>query len=722
MVDMDTFRPHVTGLPATIPGSPSQTISGGRGFERLLTGTWALRLLLPGLVAAVGLLILWIGDTALRRGLDRLAQARFDDQVAVLDTHLELSLARAQARMQALETFLNATAGGLGNQELAHHLYLSMEQNPAIAWLSVATTDGRFRGLGRDQDGFYFVDSRPGSETRTRVLSSGILGETLVRPTSYDPRTRPHYLAAKEASTAVWTEPYTFFEDNLTGITCATPWRDAHGGLIGVLSLDFDTHSLGRVLRQLPTITGSRTYVVSRDGAVLGATGAITDSKQVLRIFDLADPYLTSVIQELFSTGSLPPRKVDQVRIAARPITVSQGLTWQMITYADDSEILAAIGSLRGRAALVALAAIIMASVIGWLVADVLGRVRRERSEARAAAKQALAAAQELGAYRLVKQLGSGGMGEVWKAEHRQLARPAAIKLMRAASDQDVTVLRERFTREAKVIAGLHSRHTVGLYDYGIANDGALFYVMELLDGFDLDQLVASYGPVPPARAVAILRQACLSLAEAHDQGLVHRDIKPANNYLCRLADEVDVVKVLDFGLVLASKGTPLADATRLSMPGTVFGTPTCMAPEQARGLDIDRRADLYALGCVMWWLLTGEMPFQAPDAMSLLLAHVNEPLPDLAARRPDLPAALVALVHELLAKDPAARPADARVIIARLRLLGPLGGEPWDEEIAHVWWLRNRPLAAVSGSGSVATQPNQPAPSPAPTLQLSEL
>ena len=719
---MDKFQPHVTGLPSSLPGSPSQTISGGRGFERLLTGTWSLRLLLPGLVAAVGLLILWIGDAALRRGMDRLAQARFDDQVAVLDTHLELSLARAQARMQALETFLNASPTGPTNAELAHHLYLSMEQNPAIAWLSVATPDGHFRGLGRDQDGFSFVESRPGNETRTRILPGGVSGETRNKTTSYDPRTRPFYLAAKDATAAVWTEPYTFFDDNLTGITCATPWRDVRGGLNGVLSLDFDTHSLGQVLRQMPTITGSRTYVVSRDGAVLGATGAVTDSKQVLRIFDLNDPYLTNVVQELFSSGRLPPKKVDQVRIAARPIAVSQDLTWQLVTYADESEILAAVGSLRGRAALVALAAIILASVIGWLVAGALVRVRRERSEAREAAKQALAAANELGAYRLVKQLGVGGMGEVWKAEHRQLARPAAIKLMRAASEQDVAVLRERFTREAKVIAGLHSRHTVGLYDYGIANDGALYYVMELLDGFDLDQLVTAHGPVPPARAVAILRQACLSLAEAHDQGLVHRDIKPANIYLCRLADEVDVVKVLDFGLVLAGKGTSLSDATRLSMPGTVFGTPTCMAPEQARGLDIDRRADLYALGGVMWWLLTGDMPFQAPDAMGLLLAHVNEPVPDLAALRPDLPAPLVALVHDLLAKDPAARPADARVIIARLRLLGPLGGAPWDEEIAQVWWIRNRPVTAASGSSSAATQPNLPAPATAPTLQLSEL
>jgi len=229
-----------------------------------------------------------------------------------------------------------------------------------------------------------------------------------------------------------------------------------------------------------------------------------------------------------------------------------------------------------------------------------------------------------------VSKLGEGGMGEVWRAEHRQLARPAAIKLMRNLGSGPEFAT--RFEREAKVIASLRSRNTIGLYDFGVSDDVALYYVMELLDGMDLEHLVSKHGVVSPLRAMAILRQACLSSAEAHDRGLVHRDIKPATIYLCRLADEVDVVKVLDFSLVVSVQSD--ADQTRLSLPGTVFGTPTCMAPEQARGHTLDGRTDLYALGCVMWWLLAGELPFSAPDAMGLMLAHVNESPRNLGACR----------------------------------------------------------------------------------------
>lgn len=160
-----------------------------------------------------------------------------------------------------------------------------------------------------------------------------------------------------------------------------------------------------------------------------------------------------------------------------------------------------------------------------------------------------------------------------------------------------------------------------------MAEDGALYYVMELLDGLDLEILAEKHGPVPAARAIAILRQMCLSLAEAHDRGLVHRDIKPANIYLCRLADEVNVVKVLDFGLVLSLKRGDAA-ANRLSIPGTVSGSPICMAAEQARGLQVDGRTDLYAVGCVAWWLIRGRLPFNAQDPMAMMLAHVNDSLP----------------------------------------------------------------------------------------------
>lgn len=732
MPRMDQLRPHMTGLAPVRDVSGSQAASGGRRVEHLLTSTWALRLILPLLVAGSGLAILAIGDAALRRGMDRLAQARFADQSAVLGEHVHIALDRSQSRLDSLAELVRTLGTDLPREHLAREIQLSLERNPAISWLSLSTPDGHYRGAYRDDDGqLIFNECRlgtggqPGIDERFTIAADGKLGTGTTKPTSYDPRVRPFYLLAAQATGKVWTDPYLFW-DGITGTTCAMALRDAAGQVIAVLSLDFDSTSLGKALGQLPTIPGSRSFVVSADGTVLGFTGPPLPSRsggRVVKLLDLDDPHLLTLVQAMLTGQGDGSLKTDEgIRIAARPLTPWTGQTWQMVSYAPEAEIIAAAGALRQRAAIVALAAIALAALVGWLVAGALGRVRRERGEAREEARRALAAANELGSYRLVKRLGVGGMGEVWRGEHRQLARPAAIKLMRTMADQDVAVLRERFSREAQVIAGLHCRNTVGLYDYGVSDDGSLYYVMELLDGLDLDQLVEAHGPVPPQRAVAILRQACLSLAEAHDQGLVHRDIKPANIYLCRLADEVDVVKVLDFGLVLAvQNGRDKGSSGRLSMPGTVFGTPTCMAPEQARGLEIDGRADLYAIGCVAWWLVTGKTPFDAADAMGQLLAHVNSPLPDLRALRPELPETLVVLINDLLAKDPAARPADAREVIRRLRLLGPIGGDPWDEEIAAVWWMRHRPQAdskpsrpaAASdvGLGDVATAPTLPLP-----------
>jgi tRNA A-37 threonylcarbamoyl transferase component Bud32 len=193
--------------------------------------------------------------------------------------------------------------------------------------------------------------------------------------------------------------------------------------------------------------------------------------------------------------------------------------------------------------------------------------------------------ANELGSYRLEVLLGRGGMGEVWRASHRMLARPAAIKLIRPeALGQDRVIAAARFAREAPAIARLESPNTVALYDFGSAHDGRLYYVMELLDGVDLEQLVRQHGPLPAERVAYILRQACASLAEAHGRAIIHRDIKPANIYLCRRAMEHDVVKLLDFGLVkrLAPEMAP-TDA-RLTHADGIAGTPSYLAPEIALG------------------------------------------------------------------------------------------------------------------------------------------
>jgi eukaryotic-like serine/threonine-protein kinase len=305
--------------------------------------------------------------------------------------------------------------------------------------------------------------------------------------------------------------------------------------------------------------------------------------------------------------------------------------------------------------------------------------------------------ARELGSYRLEEKLGQGGMGEVWRARHRMLARPAAIKLIRPSVTADgrpgvsEDAVR-RFEREAQAIARLRSPHTVELFDFGVAADGTFYYVMELLDGLDADKLLRQYGPTPADRVVHLLRQVCHSLSEAEFCGLVHRDIKPANIFLCRYGEEYDFVKVLDFGIVKAAGGA--ADAAPAhTRDNAVHGTPAFIAPEQAMGTGIDGRADIYATGCVAYWLLTGQFVFTADTPMGFLLQHAQTP-PDPPSSRTDLPipAALDDLVLSCLAKDPANRPQSARELSHRLAEVD--GATAWTQDRARDWWATHQPVS----------------------------
>jgi serine/threonine-protein kinase len=304
--------------------------------------------------------------------------------------------------------------------------------------------------------------------------------------------------------------------------------------------------------------------------------------------------------------------------------------------------------------------------------------------------------AHELGSYRLDVLLGRGGMGEVWRASHRMLARPAAIKLIRRDTlDRDPALAAtavDRFEREAQVIASLQSPHTVELYDFGITDDGSLFYVMELLEGVNLEVLVRKFGPLPPERVVYLLRQACSSLAEAHHRGLVHRDIKPANIYLCHRAMEYDVVKVLDFGIVKKAVTGNDPAARVLTAGNDIAGTPDFMPPEIAMGAaNIDGRADLYALGCVAFWLLTGRSVFEEVTPMAAIIAHVQkQPIPPSTATEFEVPAALDQIILDCLAKDPEARPVNAEALSSRLAAIS--FARPWTEQSAVRWWDAYRP------------------------------
>ena len=305
--------------------------------------------------------------------------------------------------------------------------------------------------------------------------------------------------------------------------------------------------------------------------------------------------------------------------------------------------------------------------------------------------------ARDLGSYHLEEKLGEGGMGEVWRARHRLLARPAAIKLIHPSLTNPGSGGPEgavrRFEREAQAIARLRSPHTVELFDFGIAADGTFYYVMELLDGLDADSLLQRFGPIPAERAIHLLRQVCHSLSEAGSCGLVHRDIKPANIFLCRYGEEFDFVKVLDFGIVRGPRDSVKPGAA-LTQENAVQGTPAFMAPEQAMGAALDARADIYATGCVAYWLLTGQVVFTGNTVMEVLVHHARTP-PERPSARTDLPIprALDDLVMACLAKDPAQRPQSAREL--SLRLAEVDGATAWTQDRAHEWWARYQPTAS---------------------------
>ena len=299
-----------------------------------------------------------------------------------------------------------------------------------------------------------------------------------------------------------------------------------------------------------------------------------------------------------------------------------------------------------------------------------------------------IAKAREFGSYRLVERLGTGGMAEVWRADHRMLARPAAVKLIRPSvlsnyGENESSRLVRLFEREVQTTAALRSAHTIQVYDFGVARDGTFYYVMELLDGFDLQTLVERFGLQPPERVIYILRQVCHSLHEAHARQFVHRDMKPGNIYVCRYGADLDFAKVLDFGLVLDRRPT----AEELDERRGQVGTPAIMAPEQVRfDAPVDQRTDIYAMGCVAYWLLAGVRVFEAETRHDMLVMHAHQrPTPPSRRSGVAVPEALEQIVMDCLLKNPDKRPQSAAELSERLAAVG-LEAE-WTSARMEAWW-----------------------------------
>jgi eukaryotic-like serine/threonine-protein kinase len=324
--------------------------------------------------------------------------------------------------------------------------------------------------------------------------------------------------------------------------------------------------------------------------------------------------------------------------------------------------------------------------IAGWtpLISTRLHRMREDLSHAR-----------DFGSYHLEKLVGRGGMGEVWLARHRLLRRDAAVKLVlpRFLEGLNASAQRQaqrRFEQEAQAIASLRSPHTVAIYDFGAAENGSLYYAMEYLQGLNAEALVERYGAQTAGRVISFLRQAIDSLEEAHDAGLIHRDVKPSNVFISRLGKRTDFVKVLDFGLVKALADPHGRTATTHSQ---TTGTPAFMAPEQVRGDEVDARTDIYGLGCVAYFLLTGAVVFNKSSAMAMAMAHLAEQ-PELPSRRSELPipGSLERVVMACLAKNPNERPQSAAELGAMIDACTDV--PQWSQVDADRWWALHRPEA----------------------------
>jgi hypothetical protein len=307
--------------------------------------------------------------------------------------------------------------------------------------------------------------------------------------------------------------------------------------------------------------------------------------------------------------------------------------------------------------------------------------------------------ARRLGQYKLKRLLGSGGMGDVYLAEHLLMKRPCAIKVIRPEKAGDPKVL-ARFEREVQATAKLSHWNSVDIFDYGRADDGTFYYVMEFLPGMNLSELVRRYGPLPPARALHLVRQACDALQEAHEVGLIHRDIKPANIFAAVRGGRFDVAKLLDFGLV-----KPLldSDGAQLTQEGTITGSPFYMSPEQAIGdHEPDARSDIYAVGALLYFLLTGRPPFDDEKPMKVLIAHAHEPPPPPTRHNPDIPDDVELVVLRCLHKNPDDRYQSAAALAAALEDCNDFGR--WTPERAKAWWQeREAPTAQGAAEMSMA-------------------
>jgi serine/threonine protein kinase len=520
-----------------------------------------------------------------------------------------------------------------------------------------------------------------------RRWHAGQFVESWERMSDFHPVERPWYQGVRDAplEEVRWTEPYSFFTTKEPGITASVRWSKPDLGEELTAALDVSLTDIARFTKGLLPTPNGMVFVFTEDGRVVGLPASDR--------FDSQPAFLAALLRPLAELGL---GEIDDAVSAweqnGRAESVfsfeSAGQAWwagfsahsfdsgsriYVGVLVPDTDLLADIGNRRN----MALSAILGG---GTLIAVLLllGSLRRLRQELKQTVSQI---ERRLGQYKLKSKIGSGGNGDVYLASHALLRRPTAIKIMRPEFARS-EVAKSRFEHEVQITANLTHPNTVAIYDFGKTPEATLYCVMELLTGYTLETLVRMKGALPPARVLHILDQVCGSLAEAHGKGLIHRDIKPANIMLCVRGGLTDVVKVLDFGLV---KETEEADPD--GNADLLVGTPHYMAPEviQSPGR-AGVASDLYALGAVAYFLITGRNLFEGQDTVEVCAKHLyDDPEPPSRVAGRPVPPDLEALVLGCLAKAPEARPKSAGDLADRLRDCGDFGS--WTARDAETWW-----------------------------------
>jgi serine/threonine protein kinase len=736
---VETLGGPQTGTIQRAEPGPQLELPPERRANRLAAPRTIL-LAIPLIVLAVGVTLTVVGQSALNKLSTKMAVERFDQETQLTTQRLESALGQADAVLAQLPQVARDVRPLLDQPEQERFFALSRELlhlatgRPGLTQVYLAFPSGHFLTVHPDSARAPIQLTNRGVTT-SYLLDHGLLREMERDETGFDPTTREWYRLGLLSRELAWSEPYTFFQSGQLGVTRVLPiYRDAsRKDLLCVAGVDFDVNTLTAFMAESET-KDRHSIIFTERGIVLAYPKS--DAPKLKQVTTnrpeetLRDPQLQGFFSawemdklRRHGTEPIPGRSSRYLTFEAdgEPMVAAvrnlgpTGPRWYVATLSKRRDVQAALLQYRRSSLWIGGLAVAIAMISAWFFARFIVRERREALLARAAARAAQRHARELGSYTLVSRLGEGGMGEVWRARHHLLAREAAIKLIR--TNQKMTgpkqrELEERFRREARALAALRSRNTIELFDYGLTSEGTLYYVMELLDGIDLHALVEQFGPQPPERVRQILIQVCHSLSEAHDVKLVHRDIKPANIFLCRAADEVDVVKVLDFGLVLSpleaarDKGAPprpdLAKLVlsasqselepRLTQADMQLGTPGFMAPEQALGAETDARADLYSLGCVAWWLLTGRPLFEGDTAIGIMLKHIQAPVPDLQELCPfHLSTGFSALVTSCLRKSTDERPQNAHELLSKLRQLPEQPGG-WSLDQAAGWWATRVP------------------------------